>query len=158
MGSREIDAFDIAILRILQMDNKIPQREIANSVNLSPAAVQRRISGLEAAGIIKANVAVLNSDAIAASITIVVEVHLIDDRSSTVDVAKTLFSQAAEVQQCYYVAGNGGFILVMIVPDMKNYERVSRRLFADNELVLTFRSLIVLDNVKVSLAISLPID
>src|SRR3546814_4922394 len=34
-GERRLDSFDRAILRILQRDNKTPQREIAGAVNLS---------------------------------------------------------------------------------------------------------------------------
>jgi hypothetical protein len=34
---------------------------------------------------------------------------------------------------------------------MASYEALSRRLFADNELVTTFRTLVVLDPVKVTL-------
>ena len=41
--SRILDSFDRAILRILQRDNRTPQRSIAEAVNLSTAAVQRRV-------------------------------------------------------------------------------------------------------------------
>jgi predicted transcriptional regulator len=57
-ASRPPDSFDRAILRIIQEDNKTPQRLIAEAVNLSPAAVQRRVTALEAAGVIALNVAV----------------------------------------------------------------------------------------------------
>ena len=42
----ELDRFDIAILDILQTDNTTPQRVIAQAVNLSAPAVQRRIQRL----------------------------------------------------------------------------------------------------------------
>lgn len=153
---RDLDCFDRAILRILQKDNRTPQRAIAAEVNLSPAAVQRRIAALEASGIIVANVAVLAPDAPQAAITVVVEVHLQNDRSSIVEPTKTLFRTTPEIQQCYYVTGSGGFILVMIVPDMTSYEAISRRLFADNPVVETFRTLVVLDTVKAGLEIVVP--
>jgi Lrp/AsnC family leucine-responsive transcriptional regulator len=151
-----LDRFDRAILRILQKDNRTPQRAIAAAVNLSPAAVQRRIAALEASGIIVANVAVLAPDALQAAITVVVEVHLQNDRSSIVEPTKALFRSTPEIQQCYYVTGSAGFILVMIVPDMTSYEAISRRLFADNPVVETFRTLVVLDTVKAGLEIVVP--
>lgn len=153
---RNLDRFDRAILRILQQDNRTPQRAIAEEVNLSPAAVQRRIAALEASGIIVANVAVLAPDALQAAITVVVEVHLQNDRSSIVEPTKALFRSTPEIQQCYYVTGSAGFILVMIVPDMTSYEAISRRLFADNPVVETFRTLVVLDTVKAGLEIVVP--
>ncbi|MGW8704553.1 winged helix-turn-helix transcriptional regulator [Brevundimonas sp. NPDC055814] len=42
---------------------RTPQRTIGQSVNLSAAAVQRRIAALEAANVIQANVARVDHDA-----------------------------------------------------------------------------------------------
>jgi DNA-binding Lrp family transcriptional regulator len=152
---RSLDQFDRAILRILQKNNRTPHRVIAEKINLSAAAVQRRIAALEAGGVIAANVAVIAPGAVRSQITIVVEVHLENDRSAVVDPTKELFREAPEIQQCYYVAGNGGFILIVVVPDMTSYEAFSRRLFADNDKVATFRTLVVLDSVKIGLEIDI---
>lgn len=122
-------------------------------MNLSAPAVQRRIARLEASGVIRRNVAVIDPAAAGQGVTVVVEVHLDSDRSPVVDAAKRLFREAPEVQQCYFVTGNGGFILILLVPDMASYEALSRRLFADNEHVTTFRTLVVLDPVKVTLEV-----
>src|SRR3546814_9415729 len=67
-GERRLDSFDRAILRILQRDNKTPQREIAGAVNLSAAAVQRRIAAMEAAGIIERNVTIVDTRALGMTI------------------------------------------------------------------------------------------
>ena len=75
---KTLDAFDRAILRILQDDNKTPQRTISEAVNLSAAAVQRRISALENAGVIARNSAVVNPDTIPLTITAIVELQLRD--------------------------------------------------------------------------------
>jgi Lrp/AsnC family leucine-responsive transcriptional regulator len=114
----ELDAHDRAILRILQRDNKTPQRVIGEAVHLSAPAVQRRIVRMEANGVTRRNMAVI-------------------DPAAVVDAAKRMFRNAPEVQQCYFVTGNGGFILILLVPDMASYEALSRRLFAHNELVTT---------------------
>ena len=106
-----LDRLDRAILRILQRDNKTPQRVIADQVNLSAAAVQRRIAAMEAAGIIAAQVAIVDPAAVAATITAIVEVHLIDERAASVDRAKALFRDTPEVQQCYYVTGGVSFVI-----------------------------------------------
>ena len=151
----ELDAHDRAILRILQRDNKTPQRVIGEAVHLSAPAVQRRIARMEANGIIHWNMAVIDPAAVGQGVTVVVEVHPVNDRSAVVNAAKRMFRDAAEVQQCYFVTGDGGFILILLVPDMASYEALSRRLVADNELVTTFRTLVVLDPVKVTLGVDL---
>lgn len=151
-----LDSFDRAILRIVQRDNKTPQRTIAEAVNLSAAAVQRRIAAMEDTGIIDRNVAILDTRALGMTITSIVEVHLVNERPSTVDGAKALFLAAPEVQQCYYVTGGISFVLVIVTTDMIAYEAITRRLFADNEAVASFRSLIALDRVKAGAEIAVP--
>ena len=155
-GGHALDSFDRAILRIIQHDNKTPQRAIAEAVNLSAAAVQRRIAAMEAAGIIEQNTAIIDTRAVQMAITAIVEVHLTDERLHTVDAAKALFRDAPEVQQCYYVTGGISFVLVIVSPDMAAYEATTRRLFAQNEAVASFRSLIALDRVKVGAEIIIP--
>ena len=149
-----LDRQDRAILRILQRDNKTPQRSIADEVNLSTAAVQRRIAAMEASGVIARNVAIVEPEAVGAAITAIVEVHLKDERAATVDTAKALFLEAAEVQQCYYVTGGISFVLVVHTADLRSYEGLTRRLFAENELVDRFRTLVALDRVKVDTALA----
>ena len=152
----KLDEFDRAILRILQQDNRTPQRVIGDAVNLSAAAVQRRIAGMEAGGAIQANVALVDHDALSLAITAIVEVLLRDERAETVDEAKALFRATPEVQQCYYVTGGVSFVLIIIAPDMRAYEGLTRRLFAQNERVASYRTLVALDRVKAGLSVVVP--
>lgn len=151
-----LDRYDRAILDIVQRDNRTPQRLIAEAVNLSTAAVQRRIAAMEKSGVIVANVAVVDPDAVSATITAIVEVQLKDERAATADRAKALFRDTPEVQQCYYVTGGISFVLVIVAPNMPVYEGLTRRLFAENELVVGFRTLVALDRVKAGMAIVVP--
>ena len=151
-----LDRYDRAILAIVQHDNKMPQRAIAEAVNLSTAAVQRRIAAMEKSGVISANVAIVDPEAVSATITAIVEVQLKDERASTSDRAKALFRSTPEVQQCFYVTGGISFVLIIVVPNMPTYEALTRRLFAENELVTHFRSLIALDRVRTGTAIVVP--
>lgn len=155
MSAWKLDDQDRAILRLVQEDAGRPQREIAELVNLSPPAVQRRIARLERDGIIRQTVAVIDPAAVGLPITVIVEATLTNDRSATVSAVKKFFRAAPEVQQCYCVTGAAGFILVLLVPSMEEYEERTARLFADNELVRSYRTIVVLDRVKVST--SLPI-
>ena len=151
-----LDRQDRAVLDILQRDNKTPQRTIAEAVHLSTAAVQRRIAAMEAAGVIAANVALLDPDAVGVTITSIVEVQLHDENAATVDRAKALFLDTPEVQQCFYVTGGISFVLIILTADMRSYERLTRRLFAENESVKSYRSLLALDRVKAGTGLVVP--
>jgi len=69
-----LDNFDRAILDLIQRDNTMPLRVVAEQVNLSTAAVQRRIKRMEEGGVITGNVAVVDPTAVGRPITIIVEV------------------------------------------------------------------------------------
>ncbi|WP_239018178.1 Lrp/AsnC family transcriptional regulator [Sphingomonas flavalba] len=153
MITRKLDDHDRAILRLLQDDAWRPQREIAERVNLSAPAVQRRIARMEADGVIKRAVAIVDPAAVGYPITALVEVTLADDGSGTVAAMKDFFRDAEEVQQCYCVTGTAGFIVILLVPSMEDYERQTARLFADNALVRSYRTIVVLDRVKIGMGI-----
>jgi Lrp/AsnC family leucine-responsive transcriptional regulator len=152
----DLDQFDLAILAIIQKDTTTPQRLIGEAVNLSAPAVQRRIKRMQEAGVIQANVAVVDPVKVGQAITIFVEVEMESELAAEIDAAKRAFAGTPEVQQCYYVAGEFDFVLVVLVPDMAAYEVLTRQLFFGNNNVKRFRTLVAMDRVKVGLAVPLP--
>jgi Lrp/AsnC family transcriptional regulator, leucine-responsive regulatory protein len=150
-----LDNFDLSILNILQRDNTTPQRVIGEAVNLSAPAVQRRIRRMEAAGVIPANVAIVDPARVGQAITIIVEVEVISETAGLIDAAKQEFASVPEVQQCYYITGEADFVLVVVVPTMTAYEALTRRLFFGNNNVKRFRTFVAMDRVKVGLTIPL---
>lgn len=150
-----MDHFDLAILDILQQDNTTPQRLIGEKVNLSTAAVHRRIRRLEEQGIIAANVAIVDPPRVGRPITIVVEVHVESEKAALLDAIKQSFSNAPEVQQCYYVTGDADFVLIVTVASMGEYEILTRKLFFANHNVKRFRTLVVMDRIKTGVSVPL---
>jgi Lrp/AsnC family transcriptional regulator, leucine-responsive regulatory protein len=144
-----VDGFDRAILEMIQLDNKLPQRSIGETVNLSAPAVQRRIKKMEESGIIRANVAIVDPASVGSPITLIVGVEIESERADLIDVIKRSFVDTREVQQCYYVTGDFDFILIITVPTMSDYENLSRTLFFDNPNVKRFRTSVAMDRVKV---------
>jgi len=149
----QIDDFDRAILRILQVDNGTPQRVIAERVGLSAPAVQRRVARLQASGIITANAAVVDPEMVGQPVTAIVEVNLREDRTPLIERASRFFAAEPAVQQCYFVNGGVSYILVLSATSLSHFDSLLRRLFSDNEDVGTYRTFIVLNRVKVGLAV-----
>lgn len=150
-----LDSFDLAILRLLQQNNLMTQREIGQSVNLSAPSVQRRIRRMEADGVIAANVARITPEAVGLTLTIFVEVELVSETPDDIDAAKARFRDAAEVQQCYYVTGDTDFILVLVVESMATYEEFTRRMFFQGGNVRKFRTFVSMDAVKSGVALDI---
>ncbi|MBV4522097.1 Lrp/AsnC family transcriptional regulator [Pseudomonas sp. SWRI74] len=151
-ATEPLDKFDRAILELVQRDNTTALRLIAEQVNLSTAAVQRRIKRMEEKGIITGNVAIVDPTAVGRPITIIVEV--MTERTSLDELEKMKAHFAVpEVQQCYYVTGEVDFVLVLTVASMQEYQALARRLFAENANVTWFKTIVALDRVKVGLEV-----
>lgn len=155
LRASRLDEFDRKILTVLQRDNTTPLRTIGDAVNLSAPAVQRRIKRMREEGVIRANVAIVDPDAVGQSITIFVEVEVISESAQQIEDAKKEFAASPEIQQCYYVTGEADFVLVIVVPTMTDYEALTRRLFFGNNNVKRFRTFVAMDRVKVGLAIDI---
>ncbi len=151
----EIDGFDRAILKLLQRDNMIALRAIGEVVNLSTAAVQRRVKRMTEAGVITHNMAVVDPVKLGLPITILVNVEVENERLEALDSMMKEYESCPEVQQCFYVTGDVTFVLVVVVPSMDAYRSLTHRLFHDNANVRRFRTYVTLDKVKSGLTIPL---
>ena len=150
-----LDRFDIAILDVLQNDNTTPQRVIAQAVNLSAPAVQRRIKKLQDNGVIRANVAVLDPLKLGMPLTIVVEVHLENERPDRTAALRARIAAEDAAQQCYGVTGEADYLLVVNVASMADYEALTRRLFDGDDNVRRFRTSVSLGCLKAGLRVPL---
>jgi len=150
-----LDRFDLAILDILQTDNTTPQRAIAQAVNLSAPAVQRRIQRLKDSGVIRANVAVLDPVKVGKPLTIVLEVHLDNERPDRTAPLRARIAAEDAVQQCYSVTGEADYLLVVNVASMADYEALTRRLFEGDDNIKRFRTSVALASLKTGLRVPL---
>ena len=149
------DRFDLAILDILQADNTTTQRAIAQAVNLSAPAVQRHIQRLKDSGVIRANVAVLDPVKVGKPLTIVLEVHLDNERPDRTAPLRARIAAEDAVQQCYGVTGEADYLLVVTVASMEDYDALTRRLFEGDDNIKRFRTSVTLARLKTGLRVPL---
>lgn len=143
-----LDDFDLKILNVVQLDNQMPQRIIAERIGLSAPAVARRLQNLREMGVIARDIAVLDETAVGRPLTIVVEVTTENERLDLLDTMKERFLACPQVRQCYYVTGDMDFILIMNVRDMEEYTELTRALFFEGGNVKSFRTCVSMENVK----------
>ena len=94
-----LDAWDKKILTLLQRNNRLSQREIADLVNLSASAVNRRIAALEEAGVVKANVSIVDASKVGRPITIMAQVMVANERLDLLEEDRQRFVNCPQVQQ-----------------------------------------------------------
>lgn len=118
-----IDETDRKILRILQEDSRISVARIADQVGLSSSTCWRRISALEASGIIDSFSIVLNPEALGLSFQAIVHVQLTrHDPEKIASFFKAVRSKS-EVRQCYAVTGQSDYQLFVNCQDVSSYNR-----------------------------------
>lgn len=150
-----LDHFDLQLLAQLQDDARLPQSELGGRVNLSTAAVNRRLKRLADAGVIRRYTVEVDPSAVGYPLTIIAGVEAESERMDLLDETKRVFESCPEVQQCYYVTGDWDFILILTVTDMEHYNALTRRLFFTSNNVKRFKTFVAMSRVKASL--SLPI-
>jgi len=148
----QLDVYDRKLLTLLQKNNRMSQRQLAEEVNLSPSAVNRRIAALEAAGVIKENVSIVDPASVGRPITVLVEVKLENERLDLLDQIKKRFVTCPQVQQVYYVTGDFDFLLVLNVSDMGEYEQLTRELFFFGN-IKQFKTFVAMQNNKRTFAV-----
>lgn len=148
-----MDDFNKQILISLQSNNKKTSEELGNKLGLSSTAVQRRIKKLKETGVIEQEVAILNRDKLGGFITVIVEVTMIKGGTLVIDAFKDKVKNHPEVQQCYYLAGDKDFALIITAVNMQRYEEITRELFLDDTNILKFTSNVAMQSVKIGLSV-----
>ncbi|KWK88816.1 AsnC family transcriptional regulator [Burkholderia ubonensis] len=153
-----LDAFDRKLLMEVQRDAQTPQNELGARVNLSSAAVNRRLRRLAEDGVIERYTAVVAPEKVGYALTIVVNVEMEREQIDQIDAMKRTFERCPQVQQCYYVTGEWDFVLILTVRDMDQYNALTRQLFFSNNNVKRFKTLVSMGRVKVGLDVPVETD
>ncbi|WP_260958624.1 Lrp/AsnC family transcriptional regulator [Pseudomonas citri] len=144
----DLDAFDYALLDAVQRDATTSQQNLGERVNLSAAAVNRRLKKMNSEGVILGTVARVDPVALGYTLTVITEVEVENERLDLLDEMKRAFLACPQVQQCYYVAGECDFLLIMLVKNMEQYTQLTRELFFESNNVKRFKTLVSMSNVK----------
>lgn len=153
MKKIKLDARDRQLLDFLQQDAGQSLDQLAEQVALSAPAVQRRIRRLRDAGVITAEVAVVEPQAVGLPMTFVILVELERERADQIDEFRRKVAAEPLVQQCYYVTGEADFVLIALTRDMEDFEALTRRLFFDDRNVRRFRTSVVMGKPLRSLSV-----
>jgi Lrp/AsnC family transcriptional regulator, leucine-responsive regulatory protein len=144
--SQSLDARDKQILGLVQVDGKMPQAEIARRVGLSTAAVSERLKKLENAGVIRRYVALVDAQAVGATVTAYVEVFIEHPRFEGPFLERVL--ELEEVQECHHITGEFSLLLKVRVADMESLRDLLLHHLNGMEGVRQTRTIMVLSTAK----------
>jgi Lrp/AsnC family leucine-responsive transcriptional regulator len=148
-----LDEIDLDLLDLIQRDVGRTLRELGDAVRLSPSAVHRRLARYDSSGVIERRVAILDPQSLGGRQLAVVLVTL-EELSSQDDASlRARLLATPEVQQCYDVAGEWDYVVVLVTSGMRECRELVERLFLDEPGVKRLVTLPVFEAVKLGLDI-----
>ena len=145
-ATMHLDQRDHEILALVQRDAKMPQAEIGRRVGLSTASVNERLRKLEQAGVIRRYTALVDPQAVGASLVAFIEVSIEHPRFEPPLIEHVRALEA--VQECHHITGEFSLLLKVRVRDMKALEQLLLRKLNTPAGVRQTRTVIVLSTIK----------
>ncbi len=124
-----LDALDHAILNIVQRDNQITHAALGARIGLSPSSCRRRLATLRKAGVIIADVSIVDPRKIGLNITLHALVTLDRDAADAHRAFRAIVTAAPEISSCSYVTGPADYLATICIASMADYEEMADRLF-----------------------------
>lgn len=142
-----LDEFDHRLLQLLQRDGSATLSVLGDAVGLSPSAVQRRITRYRSSGLLR-QVAVIHPKALGNTTLAAVLVTMERDSARSHAAFCARMRAAPEVQQCYVLAGDWDYLVIMATSGGVHCREVAERLFADEGTIRRYETRLVFDIVK----------
>ncbi len=123
-----LDDFDRKILQLLQTNAALSVALIAEKVGLSQTPCWRRIQKLEAAGIIRGRVVLLDAAQLNLGLTVFVHLRIARHDAEWLEGFTRAMMAMPEVLEVSRLAGNWDYLLRVVVADMPAYDSFYKRL------------------------------
>ena len=142
------DQIDTKILRELQADGRLSWVELAERVNLSATACQRRVQTMFEKGIINRISAQIDPEALGYEVEAYVSVYVDRQDVELAQKFRKAIRDYPEVQTCHMITGQVDYLIRVIAKDLKSYGRFIEEKILRLPGVKDASSSIVLDRIK----------
>lgn len=146
--NNNLDKIDLEILRILQENSRLTNKEIAAQVHLSTTPVFERIKRLEENGYIHRYMAVLDADKLNRGFTVYCCVKLERLTRDIVSNFTKVIQEIPQVTECYNISGDYDYLLKVCAPDMKYYREFVVNVLGTIEGLGSLTSMFVMSEIK----------
>ncbi len=116
-----LDNNDKAILRELQEDASISNKDLSKKIGLSPSACLARTKNLVETGIIKKFATIVDEKKLGMETLAFVLVNLTPLNRETIHSFLEDINRLPQVQECYTLTGSHDFLLKIVAKDMESY-------------------------------------
>jgi Lrp/AsnC family transcriptional regulator len=126
----KLDEIDHRILRELQADGSLSVDALAEKVHLSRNACWRRVKALEADGVIRGRVALVDPDRVGCGLLVFIFIRTTQHDPEWLAKFRTAVTALPEIIGVHRTSGDLDYVLRARVADVKAYDRLYQRLIA----------------------------
>jgi DNA-binding Lrp family transcriptional regulator len=120
---KDLDPTDLRILEQLQADASLSNVELARRVHLSPSPCLARVRALEARGLIRQYVALLDAPQLGLHLNVFISISLKQQSREALQAFEDRVCARDEVMECYLMTGDADYLLRVVVADIESYQQ-----------------------------------
>ena len=151
-----LDRTDHAILEALQRDSRQTVQQLATAAGLSSTPAWKRVKELEATGVIRGYTAIVDREKVGLALCVLAEVNLTRHNEDVVQQFEKEVAACAQIVSCYSTTGQADYVLKVLMPDIKAYERFLHETAFRLPGVTHIRSSVVLKEIKAEAGVPIP--
>jgi Lrp/AsnC family transcriptional regulator, leucine-responsive regulatory protein len=144
----ELDKQDVVLLTELQRDSHQTVQQLADRVGLSSTPCWKRIKEMEGNGVIRGYTALIDREKVGLALCVIAEVNLTRHNEDVVQQFEKEVADCPQIVSCYSTTGQADYVLKVLMPDIKAYERFLHETAFKLPGVTHVRSSVVLKEVK----------
>lgn len=148
ISTTPLDDTDRGLLRLLQQDATLTNKELAYKLNKSPATIHERVKRLKEQGYIQRIVAIVDRKKINRTLIAISHVLLKEHTFKTLGDFEKSVAQFEEVMECYQMTGSFDFLLKIATSNMEEYHLFLRNKLAVLPNIMTVQSYFILSETK----------
>lgn len=142
----QLDEADQRILKVLRVNGRITNADLAALVGLSPSACLRRVRVLEDRGVIRGYAALLAEDQ-AEGVVAFVQITLEKQTDEYMRRFEAAVRDHPEIRDCYLMAGTADYMVRAVAPSVAGYEVIHKDLLSRLPGVARIQSNLAIRNV-----------
>jgi len=123
-----MDAIDIKLLELLQLNAELTIQELSKEVHLSTTPCWKRINQLKSNGYINKTVSLVDRKRVGANVTAMVSIKVNNHNQERISIFAKTIQDIPEVIECYRMSGETDYLLKVVVSDIESYDTFYKNL------------------------------
>jgi DNA-binding Lrp family transcriptional regulator len=143
-----LDDIDKGILRLLQEDGRMSNKQLARRLHRTLSPIQVRVRRLQQEGFIRRNTVLIDRSKVGMRLVVYTHIKLKEHTQDSLLRFPAEAIKLHEVMECYHMSGDFDFLLRIVIKDIEEYNELLKKKLSRLPDVATMESFFVLSEEK----------